>query len=101
MMLLLCFDLPRLTKKERKEANKFRKHLISLGFSMKQFSLYERPIQRMSTRDKLLTDIKAKVPATGQITVYELPDSVNDSQITLLGKDAIRKSFKKPKLIVF
>ena len=101
MMLLLCFDLPRYTKKERKEANKFRKHLISLGFYMKQFSLYERPLQRTATRDKLLSDIKTTMPKKGQITVYELPDSVNDNQITLLGKEAIVKSFSKPKLIVF
>ena len=46
MMLLVCFDLPRDTKKERKQANLYRKRLVELGFAMKQFSLYEREIRQ-------------------------------------------------------
>ena len=42
MFLLISFDLPRDTKYERKIANKYRLRLLELGFSMKQFSLYER-----------------------------------------------------------
>ncbi|MGY0244717.1 CRISPR-associated endonuclease Cas2 [Limosilactobacillus fermentum] len=40
MILLLSFDLPRNTKDERKQAAKYRKRLVELGFMMKQFSLY-------------------------------------------------------------
>lgn len=41
MVLLVCFDLPRETKRERKQAAEYRKRLVELGFSMKQYSLYE------------------------------------------------------------
>ena len=40
MYLLVSFDLPRDTKFEREV--KYRTRLLELGFSMKQFSLYER-----------------------------------------------------------
>jgi len=99
-MLLLCFDLPRYTPKEKKDAAKFRKHFISLGFSMKQFSLYERPIKRLETKEKILKDICLNIPEKGAITLYELPDNVNDNQVIILGNKAIKKSFKRPKLIV-
>lgn len=42
MYLLVSFDLPRDTKFERKMASVYRTRLLELGFSMKQFSLYER-----------------------------------------------------------
>jgi len=100
MMLLLIFDLPRSTKEEAKAANEFRKHLISIGFSMKQHSKYERPVQRLKTRDKILNDLKQRIPTTGQITVYELPDEVNNNQIVILGNKAFKKSHKNPQLIV-
>ena len=41
MYLLVSFDLPRDTKFERRVASKYRTRLLELGFSMKQFSLYE------------------------------------------------------------
>lgn len=100
MMLLLCFDLPRNTKVEQKAANKFRKHLVGLGFTMKQYSLYERPIKRLETRDRLIKDIMQTVPDTGAITLYELPMDVNDNQITILGCKSIKKISRKPQLII-
>ena len=42
MWVLVFFDLPTDTKKERKAAADFRKRLISDGFVMFQFSIYMR-----------------------------------------------------------
>lgn len=42
MWVLVFFDLPTETKKERKVAAKFRKDLLNDGFSMFQFSIYLR-----------------------------------------------------------
>ena len=54
MMLLVCFDLPRDTKENRKEATKYHKKLVELGFTMKQFSVYEREVRQNSTRDRVI-----------------------------------------------
>lgn len=99
MMLLLSFDLPRITKNERYQATRYHNKLISLGFSMKQFSLYEREIDNIETRDKIIDILSSELPDTGAITVYSLPDEVNNSQITILGKDSTHKITKKPQLI--
>ena len=42
MWLFVMFDLPVLTKKERKDAALFRKNLEKDGFTMHQFSVYIR-----------------------------------------------------------
>ena len=39
------------------------------------------------------------MPNTGKITMYVLPDEVNNKQITILGKEAKIINYKEPKLI--
>lgn len=100
MMMLLSFDLPRNIKEERKQATLYRKRLVELGFQMKQFSLYEREVQSQNTRDNLIAILKKELPDTGAIVLYLLPNEVNDKQITILGKDASRRTVGVPQLII-
>ena len=100
MMLLVCFDLPRDTKEMRKEANLYRKKLVDMGFTMKQYSLYERPIQKASIKEKVIQELEDKLPKSGVITLYSLPDEVNNEQIRILGENAVIKSFKKAQFII-
>lgn len=99
-MLLVCFDLPRDTKEMRKEANLYRKKLVDMGFTMKQYSLYERPIQKASIKEKVIQELEDKLPKSGIITLYSLPDEVNNEQIQILGESAVRESFKKAQFII-
>lgn len=101
MMLLLCFDLPRDNKEERKQAAEYRKRLVELGFSMKQYSLYEREVKYESTRRRLIDILKSELPDRGKITLYLLPDEINNKQVTILGNNVnIKYATKEPKLIV-
>lgn len=100
MMLLICFDLPRNTKENRKAAAKYHKKLIELGFTMKQLSMYEREVRQKSTRDRVIKVLKDELPKAGSITLYLLPNEVNDSQITILGRESIKKTVRKPQFIV-
>ena len=70
MILLLSFDLSRNTKAERKQATKYRKRLVELGFMMKQFSLYEREVVSKQTKQRLIEILKSEIPDTGLITLY-------------------------------
>lgn len=100
LVLLLSFDLPRFTKEERKQANQYRKRLVELGFKMKQFSLYEREVLSKNTRDNLVAILKQEIPDSGLITLYLLPNEVNEKQITILGDKATLKTERVPHLIV-
>ncbi len=42
MWMMVLFDLPVLTKKERKAATRFRNFLLDQAFAMSQFSVYMR-----------------------------------------------------------
>lgn len=99
-MLLVCFDLPRDTKEYRKQANRYRKRLVELGFAMKQFSLYEREIRKPSTREKVIRILGEELPDAGAITLYLLPDEVNDQQIQILGENATGSTVRRPQFIV-
>ena len=100
MVLLLSFDLPRNTKEERKEATEYRKRLVELGFDMKQYSLYEREVESDTTKDHMNKILKNEVPDDGMITLYLLPNEVNDKQINILGPNAPLKTVSVPKVIV-
>ncbi|ELH0954343.1 CRISPR-associated endonuclease Cas2 [Staphylococcus pseudintermedius] len=97
MYLLVCFDLSRETKDDRKKANQYRQRLLELN--MKQWSLYERYISNTLRKEKVLDILKKELPDTGVITLYVLPDEVNDSQVTILGKEVTRRRTKEPELI--
>lgn len=99
-MLLITFDLPRDTAEDRKQANEFRKRLVRLGFTMKQYSLYEREVRNYTTKNQIIEILIKELPDQGEIILYQLPDEVNNSQITILGNGVIKKAESGPKLIV-
>lgn len=53
----------------------------------------------MFRKDKILEILQQEIPDTGSITLYVLPDEVNNSQITILGKEVKVVVRKEPKLI--
>ena len=57
MRLLVLFDLPTKTKKERFIANKFRRLLIKDGYHMLQLSIYSRLCKGQDTAGDCLKTI--------------------------------------------
>ena len=49
MRVIVMFDLPVITEKEKKIATKFRKFLLDEGFIMMQYSVYSRICKTMMT----------------------------------------------------
>ena len=67
MWVLVFFDLPTDTKKERKAAAKFRKDLISDGFTMFQFSIYIRNCLSMENAQVHTRRVKGSFLITGKL----------------------------------
>lgn len=65
--LMVCFDLPVLTKEQRKTATKFRKWLIDDGYQMIQWSVYARPCVTFSRQETHLRRLETAVPEEGSI----------------------------------
>lgn len=67
MWILIMFDLPTETKKQRKAATDFRKSLIADGFTMFQFSIYVRNCASRENTDVHVKRIKNSLPEEGKV----------------------------------
>jgi len=65
MWVLVFFDLPTETKKERKIYARFRKDILADGFSMFQFSIYLRHCPSKENADVHIKRIKNILPPKG------------------------------------
>lgn len=99
MVVLICFDLPRTSKKERSEATKFSKQLIELGFVMRQFSIYERYIANSHSITNILEALNNSIPETGAIVLYPMSDEAYSQQKIILGSNTVLKPSSIPKII--
>lgn len=74
MWVLVLFDLPTETKKERKAATKFRKNLLDKGFTMFQFSIYMRFCQSRENAVMHTKYVKQNLPEKGKVGVISITD---------------------------
>lgn len=74
MWMYLFFDLPTLTKKHRKNYTKFRKYLLSEGFSMHQYSVYYRCCPSMEFTSAMAKRIEVRLPPQGSVSIMEVTD---------------------------
>ena len=85
MWLFVFFDLPTLSKKERKEAARFRKDLEKDGFTMMQYSVYIRHCPSKENRDVHVKRIKTAVPEEGMVSILSVTDKQYGDIINLWG----------------
>ena len=74
MWVLVFFDLPTETKKERKAYAKFRKDLLADGFTMFQFSIYLRHCPSAENADVHIQRVKRMLPPEGKIGILRVTD---------------------------
>ena len=67
MYVFVLFDLPVTTKKDRREATRFRKFLVNDGFDMMQLSVYTRVCRGQDAVDKHLGRIEKNLPPKGSV----------------------------------
>lgn len=74
MWVLVFFDLPTDTKKERKAASDFRKKLLLDGFVMFQFSIYMRHCPSAENAAVHMKRVKSFLPELGQVGILSITD---------------------------
>ena len=93
MRILVFFDLPVKTKRERRLATQFRNFLIKDGFYMIQFSVYARVCNGNDMVELHKQRLKANVPDEGSIRVLVITEKQYDNVDILLGK---KSKYEKP-----
>ena len=74
MWLLVLFDLPTETKKDKKAYALFRKNLIKDGFTMFQFSIYIRHCASMENAEVHKKRVKSFLPEFGNVGIICITD---------------------------
>jgi len=74
MWILVLFDLPTETKKDRKVYAKFRKEIMADGFNMFQFSIYLRHCPSRENADVHIKRVKKILPVKGHIGIMCITD---------------------------
>ncbi|MEN9548003.1 MAG: CRISPR-associated endonuclease Cas2 [Bacteroidota bacterium] len=74
MWVLVLFDLPTETKKDRKLYAKFRKDIMADGFNMFQFSIYLRHCPSRENADVHIQRVKRMLPPKGNVGIMCITD---------------------------
>lgn len=86
MWVLIFFDLPTETKKERKIYSDFRKKIIKDGFAMFQFSIYLRHCPSRENADVHIKRVKSILPEKGHIGILCITDKQFGNMEIFYGK---------------
>lgn len=74
MWVMVLFDLPTETEKDKKNYTRFRKGLIQDGFQMFQFSIYTRHCMSYENAAVHIKRVKSILPPNGEIGIMTITD---------------------------
>jgi len=86
MRILVFFDLPVKTARERRVASQFRHFLLKDGYFMIQYSVYGRICNGMDGVDKHSKRLRAIVPENGSVRMLVITEKQYESIEILVGK---------------
>ncbi|WP_235851772.1 CRISPR-associated endonuclease Cas2 [Litorivita pollutaquae] len=74
MWILVMFDLPTDTKRQRKDAGSFRNFLLDEGFERSQFSVYARFVNGKEAFATRIARIERHLPEAGDVQILNFTD---------------------------
>lgn len=87
MWLFVFFDLPVMSKPQRKAAALFRKNLEKDGFTMMQFSVYTRHCGSKESMEVHIRRVKSLVPSEGKISILKVTDKQYSDIVNFSSKE--------------
>lgn len=99
MWVMVLFDLPTSTKKERKSYTKFRSFLLDNGFEMAQYSVYVRHTSGKEAIQAIIRKVESAMPPEGKVDILQFTDKQYENIVCLRG-DRRHDSPKNPEQLV-
>ena len=87
MRIVLFFDLPTFTEKNRRDYTLFRKFLIKSGFMMLQESVYVKLALNATTTNTLISNLEKNKPEEGLIQILLVTEKQYSKLYMLLGEN--------------
>lgn len=102
MRLMVFFDLPVKSARERREASRFRKFLLTDGYHMIQYSVYARVCNGMDAVNKHRNRLRSNLPDNGSVRLLVITEKQYESIEILLGRlTQADESFQCEQLSIF
>lgn len=86
MWMIVMFDLPVGSKKERKAATGFRNFLLDQGFEMNQFSVYMRFCSSKEHVQTLTSRVGEHLPKAGHVDIVCFTDRQYENIVSFKGR---------------
>ena len=101
MRAIVIFDLPVITKNERRAATQFRKALLDDGFEMLQYSVYTRLCPDRDNANTHLARVKKFAPNTGSIRMIMITENQYSNMHVVSGEKSVQEIKNTPKQLSF
>lgn len=86
MRIIVFFDLPVTTAKNRRDYYVFRKYLIRSGFIMMQESVYCKLVQNSTVADIYINNVKQNKPPAGIVQLLKVTEKQYAKMEYVIGK---------------
>ena len=87
MRVIVFFDLPVKTKKDRREYSNFRKHLVKSGFMMMQESVYSKLALNQNDANGICDSIKKHKPSAGLVQMLTVTEKQYSKMEMVVGSN--------------
>ncbi len=101
MWILVFFDLPTETKKDKKAYADFRKNLQRDGFTMFQFSIYVRHCGSKENMEVHVKRVKSFLPEYGKVGILSITDKQFGNMELFYGKKNVQVNAPGQQLELF
>ena len=85
MWMMVIFDLPVLTKAQRRAATRFRQYLLDHGFGMCQLSVYMRFCGGKEQAEVYTKRVQSALPRTGNVQILYFTDKQYENIVSFDG----------------
>lgn len=100
MRVIVFFDLPVLTEKNRKDYRDFRKFLIKSGFFMMQESVYCKLVQNSTAADAIVENVKRNKPNAGLVQLLKVTEKQYSKMEFIVGSNITNVLDSDERLII-
>ncbi len=100
MRIIVMFDLPVMSKKDKKEYMSFRKYLINEGYDMIQYSVYGRLTRNHDDAKKIVGRLRKNLPKKGSVRAMIVTEKQYCSMMILVGEKTATEDFLTPKELI-
>ena len=101
MWLMVMFDLPVMTREEKRNYTRFRKYLLAEGFYSLQYSVYAKYSSCRENARKYYRYIGEIVPAGGRVRILMVTEKQFGEMVSLYGKSVQEVEKKPEQLLLF